>query len=608
MQPAKEPSKPWPVSMFETLRPHMTNFVRNQIAPTIDADGNFKKILVHAPVKCGKREMVEYIAQRDSVQPSIRMHAFISAWHRIADEEQRVELQQHNLSVFSIITQRKVDDCQRWISHQIATGKMIVLHLDECDYGTGSFQKLSQIWKKIGESNAINGNAITVILYSATPEEVLFSGQSENEDHQITDEFIMNGITVNYIPPMGYCGPAAFLENGLVHEAIPFFNKDGLTSQGKQIASEFIENIKLVPHRNIIVLRLSYSDADEASDGPKTKKSCKQNKAIYQFLQNIGKFPELSGFLVLVDKSDDMGIKQPQIITEKIKWSKKNYWMLKTTGIPIVIVIDQTSSRSTEWLCHDRIYCTHDFRNKVQFSTMSQAQERVNHYAARYGGFQKIMVYGHVRTFQLSAKLINYETYLKDYEWKKKKIDVRISPTDMYRVHNNGVLHPNCPETGLSNIDATYLLQTLGCYADLSLSARVAGSMRSIPTYTGKWMSATKDSWNAEWEKVCTDNKEFADLKNVRNPFIAAELHRLPNGIWQGQHRGWKRLKSIGDELHECDPETGVEFKKLDLGSTGGHRIKICYNEKEDLGVFIVRQIGTRKVNTLSTFNSMYKR
>ena len=100
-------------------------------------------------------------------------------------------------------------------------------------------------------------------------------------------------------------------------------------------------------------------------------------------------------------------------------------------------------------------------------------------------------------------------------------------------------------------------------------------------------------------------NPELTDLVNVRNPFIAAKNHRLPTGEWQGQHRGWKLLKSIENVLHQCNP--GMEPKRLDLGSTGGHRIKVCYNQHEELGIFVVRQTGSRMVNTLTTFKSMYK-
>jgi hypothetical protein len=594
-----EPQKPWSVAVFEQHRPHLTNFVRNKILPLIE-DIDCRRIIVRAPVKCGKREMVEYISMRDSVNQPKRVHAFLSAWHRQADEEQRLELSTHNIKVFSIINQKKVEEFLTWLNTQQAHKHTILLHIDECDHGSGSKQMLSKIWPSVR-----NTPNITNILYSATPQEVLFSGEVEDDEFQsIINYMIREGEHVEYSPPMGYCGPKIFLEAGLVNEATPFFykedNKYVLSPQGKQIVSDIKDSLIINPSRNLIVLRLSYSD----TSGKKSE--IKKNKAIYQFLENISAFPELSDFLVVVDKSDSIGIKNPQVNTEKIQWSALNYWRRQAIGIPMLLVIDQTSSRSTEWRCHDRIFATHDYRNVVQYGTTSQAQERPNHYAQRYGGFQPIRIYGYVKTFMLSAGLIDYKTFLND-DWEKKKIDTRTSgPVPMYRVRSvlNGALHPDCPETGLPEITADRILQELGCYADKSLSARVAGSIREVPTYAGVWQEVTKDTWPTFWPAYSNSMPPAESTRAVRNPFIVAEKHRLPDGTWQGQHRGWKVLDCVNNELFQrIDGEIS---KKLDLGSTGGDRIKVCYKDGT-LGVFIVRYTGTISMETLCAYNSMYK-
>ena len=437
------PPKPWPVSVFETRRAHLTNFVRTEILPLLE-DMENRRIIVRAPVKCGKREMVEYIAMRDSVEKSSRVHAFLSAWHRTADADQRDELKDQNMEVFSITTQKKVDAFLKWLFNKRLQKKTIVLHMDECDHGSGSKQMLSQVWKVTRDVACI-----TNILYSATPEEVLYSGEVEDAElHEMMEGFVTDGHRVEYTPPDGYCGPGRFLDAGLVHEALPFFHKEGdafvLSPQGKEIVADLRASMAVTPKRNLVVLRLSYSEL-----GGK-QADIKKNKAIHQFLQNIGSFPELAEFIVVVDKGDDMGIKCDQISTEKIQWSSPTYWRRQTTESPILLVIDQTSSRSTEWACHDRIFATHDYRNVVQYSTISQAQERVNHYEQRYGGFQPIRVYGHTRTFRLSAGKINYDTFLTN-PWEKKKIDVRTSPVPMYRVRSSATghaLHAECPETG----------------------------------------------------------------------------------------------------------------------------------------------------------------
>ena len=204
------------------------------------------------------------------------------------------------------------------------------------------------------------------------------------------EEMISEGEHVEYTPPEGYCGPSRFLRDGLVHEAIPFFDKINerysLSSQGKDIVTKLVQGMRTTPSRNMLVLRLSYSFG--AKDNDDTSK--KKNKAIYQFLNNIADFPELSDFLIVVDKSEKVS-KNKQVISEKIQWSNPNYWRGRS-NVPTILVIDQTCSRSTEWSCHNRIFAMHDFRNVIQYSTISQAQERVNHYEQRYGGFQPILV------------------------------------------------------------------------------------------------------------------------------------------------------------------------------------------------------------------------
>jgi hypothetical protein len=598
------PPKPWPVSVFETKRVHLTNFVRTDILPLLE-DRDNRRVVVRAPVKCGKREMVEYIAMRDSVEKPTRVHAFLSAWHRTADADQRDELKGQNMDVFSITTQKKVDAFLKWLFTKRLQKKTVVLHLDECDHGSGSKQMLSQVWKVTRDVTCI-----TNILYSATPEEVLYSGEVEDAElHEMMDGFVTEGHRVEYTPPEGYCGPGRFLEAGLVHEALPFFHKEGdgfvLSEQGKQIVADLRSCMATSPQRNLVVLRLSYSEL-----GGK-QADIKKNKAIYQFLQNIGSFPELAGFSVIVDKGEG-SIRYAGVRSQKIEWSSRSYWEDLTTAKPFLFVIDQTSSRSTEWACHDRIFATHDFRNVVQYSTISQAQERVNHYEQRYGGFQPIRIYGHTRTFRLSAGKIGYETFLVN-PWEKKKIDVRTSPVPMYRVRSSApghALHPECAETGLQEIEADRLLQRLGCFADISLSARVAGRVRDVRTYMGAWFAATKDTWATAWPRFRDDPANGlvpaeGTRDGTRNPFEAAAPHLLADGTWQGQHRGWKVLDFIHGELYQR-MEAGAPPKKLDLGSTGGNRVKVCYKDGV-LGVFVARCTGMRQENTLRAYNSMYK-
>jgi hypothetical protein len=77
--------------------------------------------------------------------------------------------------------------------------------------------------------------------------------------------------------------------------------------------------------------------------------------------------------------------------------------------------------------------------------------------------------------------------------------------------------------------------------------------------------------------------------------------------VWQGQHRGWKVLDFVDGDLYERPmPGNGLTGpKKLDLGSTGGNRVKVCYKGGE-LGIFIARCTGVRREDSLRAYKSMY--
>ena len=609
--------KPWSVDYFEQARPHMTGWVKNNLLPCINGPGH-SKISVKAPVKSGKREMAEYAAQRDSVigNAQVRVHAFVTSWHRTADADQRTELGHQNLTVFSTTNHKTVEMCKTWIRSQLSQRKIVVIHLDECDYGSGPFQMLSNIWYFIRD---ISEGVVKVILYSATPEEVIYASAMESVDDQQRE--LLNELLVTkqltYTPPAGYCGSARFISEGLVQNAIPFFERKGVGSggvaryqiseQGCKILEEFHVALQANRRRNFIVLRLSYSDG-----GIKT-----EHKSFHKFINNLDTFPELAGFSVIFDKGAGSNFKKSTIVRSRaapIEWSDPLYWDDLAEGRKFMIVIDQKSTRSTEWVCHDRIYCTHDFRNTVQYTTVSQAQERVNHYTQRYDNtFQPIKVYGHLPTFQLSAGIRSHDDYFQK-EWERRKVDARVSgDTELYVVRecvSPKRRHPDCPEIGMSPEDSTRLLQRLGCCADTSISPRVTGNPKQVPEYEGHWYAASKETWPTVWEEHCTC-LQIAGItrSNVRNPFANAEANKCENGRWKGQHRGWHVLKwnCATKQLFNIDAVSEDPKRIEDLGSTGGERNKVCYNENDELGVLIVRPTGNHVIkNQLVSVNTMY--
>ena len=584
-------AKPWSVAVFETERPHMTDFVRNEILPRLE-DLEVRRIVVRAPVKSGKREMVEYIAMRDSVSAPTRVHAFVSAWHRKADEEQREELDGQNMAVFSIMNAAALGRCLAWIQEQLAKGLHVVLHLDECDHGSGSTQTLSKLWREVRDNESIS-----CVLYSATPEEVLYSGEVENEDLNAMMGEILDGHHVRYNPPKGYCGPAKFLSENLVHVALPFFDKNGLTEQGKEIVRDLKEAILANPRRNVIVLRLSYSVGGNK----------KEHKAIHQFIRACGSFPELEGFDIVADvgAEDDTDVRGSSVIKSTVEWSNPVYWRRSMpVEVPTIIVIDQKSSRSTEWACHDRVFATHDFRNVARFSTISQAVERVNHYEQKYGGFQPIRVYCHKKTLLLSSGKMSYGEYCTDI-WESRKVDSRTSGgAEVFMVRN--VLtkepHPSWPMP-VPSATAARALQLLECFAPVSLADRVKGGVKSVPDYDVRFQPTTEEAWAADAGDLCP-NVAGRTRSWFKNPFPESRAHGLgEGGNFKGYLAGLWRVLNFDSQVKTLE-NWGAPSKGAD-GLYKAQRV-ICYREGV-LGVAVRIDTGRRiEKNTLQAFKSMY--
>jgi hypothetical protein len=580
----KDSKHGYSVSDFERERRSLTDFLKTRILPLLDAD-ECHRILICAPVKSGKREMIEYLAVRDQASSPRRVHAFVSAFHRVADENQRKELRIHNMEVFSLVSKSSADHACEWITAQIAAGKHVVLHIDECDFGAGDKQILSRVYKKFRVSPKV-----TYILYSATPQEVLFSGEVEEDVADILDDIFSTGERVDYIPPDNFRGPARFLDSKLVIDAKPFFYKAGealaLSEQGKSVVSALRDACTARTGRNICVLRLSYCDLG----GTRTQR--KENKAIYQFLQKWQTISELDGFLVITDKGEkDL----PEFVeSQKISWSSRGYWDLLTDSRPILIVVDQTSSRSTEWKCHNRVNATHDYRNTIIFSTVSQAQERVNHYIDSYdGSFQPIRVYGHKKSFLLSAGRISYSDYMH-LEWEMRKVDRRVAEGDveLYQIRSTSrdhTSHPTYPAP-LPKDEADRALQELGCYCDVNVSARVRGTVRKVRIYDAVFHPCTKETFpTVRLLLQAQVGHEFQD------PFERSETQGLEGGRYKGYLREW-RVMDYDRDVHP-DRSWGV---------ADGPRLTVCYRG-DQIGVAFRYDTGrTEVVNTLETRKSMY--
>jgi hypothetical protein len=419
------PSKPWAVSDFKLYRSNIANFVDTHIVPLIDHSNNkIRRICIHGEVKSGKREIVEYSARLDYGN-NMRKHIFISSFHRVADDPQRIELRNHNIAVHSIINDESIRKALDYIRENLEENVEIIIHYDECDYGSGDKQQLAKIYKNLKDEKLI-----TSILYSATPEELLYSSDVDDEEFSLVRDCYELGVSVKFIPPETYCGAKKFLDENLVFDAKPFIiKKDGrwdLSSQAREIIlnakaelkkrtrehhhlmdhlftaednnnshdilkyTELINNFKF---KNVIVVRLSYKD------------NLSKSKIDKIFMDNFATF-NIENTDITYDK-ENKG-------SHSIKWSDEIYWNKLRHDRLQIFIYDQTSTRSTEWAFHDRLFATHDYRPTITYNTIVQAQLRVAHYSTKYGGFQHIKVYGHKKSFEYAAKRISLEDYFEN--------------------------------------------------------------------------------------------------------------------------------------------------------------------------------------------------
>lgn len=556
----------WSIPEFEEKRPELTSWLKSEII--LSMKEGITKFVIRAPVKSGKRVMVEYLAIRD--RGSKVTHFFVSAFHRVADEEQRNELKDYGLKVFSLINVQTIIELVESIVEEKKKKNRVVIHLDECDYGSGEKQLLSYFWDAIKDVKNLY-----IIMYSATPAEVHFSGgDSENCPVNVYDEFCFGEDTkaVTYVPPQTFCGPKKFLDEGLVMNAEPFSSDEDLGTQAKQIITDLKASTVSGSGRNILVLRLS---------GGKEKAS----KPIYKFIKNIRNFSELDDCIVCVDR----GVHKfkpkelpSNVMLDDIRWSSETFWKMMCKDIPIIIVVDQTTGRSTEWVCHNRVFAYHDYRNNLTFSTVSQAQERVNHYITKYGDcFQPIKVYGFLKAWQLSAGTINYSQYL-NVEWTKRLVN----GTGLYKIRsviNSQIKHPQYNREDYSLYQAEEILSILGCNHDfVKLSTRIKGNCKELYEVTCEFVPCDENTFNIEGH---------------RNPFLNAKKRMSPGDTYiPGNFRGvWKKF-----DYDEIVVQTYAGMTTTDS------RLTICYRNSV-LGVAHRKKTGqTKCINSLEAYNSMY--
>ena len=316
--------------------------------------GKLKPVVCGAPIKSGKREVViscSLIKDKNSV------HVYTINLTRKDCKEQIKELTQYGIRAFVGVDLRKrYKDIMYFIDSQVALGKEVYLHVDEADYGTGSSQCFADLLK-----NTFTMPLVKHIYYSATPQEVKYSGI----DYDM----------VNFVPNEKYVGAEYFLDNDLVHQSESFFVKD---SQGRFLLSEqgeeCLKSIDIKTGKYIGVIRLTGS----------------LNKVSYyeDIKTNFGSTKStVKKSLDKVFGKDNYSVR---FVDEKTSlfWGsrERNYsslpaWYDYANNRPLIIIINQTCTRSTEWVFQSHLAFYHSMRyGNPTLSTIAQGDTRMMGY------------------------------------------------------------------------------------------------------------------------------------------------------------------------------------------------------------------------------------
>ena len=140
-----------------------------------------------------------------------------------------------------------------------------------------------------------------------------------------------------------------------------------------------------------------------------------------------------------IEEKYDIGLIFGGSKNENIQWDNERFWKKFDSRRSIIVVINQTSTRSTEWSCHDKIVWFHTARTeKTPCSTIIQDQERPAYYKTKYENEVDIEIYGDTICANYSARIITKQEYFDltdrkiDSKIKKKKTDNVVADYNVY--------------------------------------------------------------------------------------------------------------------------------------------------------------------------------
>lgn len=327
------------------------NYRKEQWNCAIDIANQGRYVNCMAEVKSGKREIVIAYSLLTSVNGQIDKHIYLVNLTRKDCVEQIQELNAYGIDSYvgKEIRERHVEIIAL-IKKAIDNGSNVVLHFDESDYGSGKNQCIAEL---LNYTSSID--KVKHVYYSATSEEIIFS--SHKVDY------------VKFVPHKSYKGAAYFLDKGLVHQAQSFFRYEKgelvLTEQGIDCCKKLIFSDK-----NFGVVRLSTKIDKYSYLFNEVKDSFNSKGSIVDSFNQVFEGVDYQILFVNADNGFFWG--------DKSKFGgDKMTWFNLDPSKKYIILINQTSTRSTEWALQSKLAFYHSHRNEsVKLNTILQSDCR----------------------------------------------------------------------------------------------------------------------------------------------------------------------------------------------------------------------------------------
>lgn len=401
---------PHPIQWFQTCRPEVYEFCQELI---IARDAGINHALAKAPVKSGKKDIVEGLASLQGLNTKV---FYVTALNRKDVKRQVEELSRYTVSTHLVNSDSAVETVNAAIKAEKSRGKRVIVCLDECDYGSGESQKMSGMFKEF-----LNDRDVTKIYFSATAHETEVSGLRERPDFRL--------LTFN--PPPNYIGAQWFLDEELVFDTDTFFvtNEEDdivLSEHAKLVIVE-----SMIDNRHIGVVRINGDFMMNDFKRGTTKRDLERQ------LQEV--LPSGRPWEII-----------PVDAIDSHDWEdrKTRNMYVNDDEVFYLFILKQTCGRGTDlkgW--HHKLAFWHDARSHNGSSrpnTLIQAFGRPFHYSASYGGIpQRIRIYCDMVVMELAA-----------YDDIKAYLDAGGKPPSRTSKKNDHLIAEKSPMTFATESDA----------------------------------------------------------------------------------------------------------------------------------------------------------